>query len=151
MRVYRLCKRDYSATVLSGEGGLHADGRWQSAGRRIVYCGSSEALAILELRVRVGRFRPKAEYTMHVIEIPDRMALMAALDELPADGDLVPHAAASQRFGSDWLAARRSVALRVPSVHGRSDFNLLINPAHRSIASKGVLKSRAYSFDARLF
>jgi RES domain-containing protein len=151
VRVYRLCKQDYSASVLSGEGGLHADGRWHSAGRRIVYCASSEALAILEVRVHVGRFPPKVGYAMHVIEVPDRVVRMAALDELPADWNLVPHATASQRLGNDWLAARRSVALRVPSVHGRSDFNLLVNPAHRSVASVRVLEARPFSFDARLF
>ena len=54
MRVFRLCKQLYSATVLSGEGGLVVDGRWHSAGRRIVYAANSEALAVLEIRVHLG-------------------------------------------------------------------------------------------------
>jgi RES domain-containing protein len=54
MRVFRLCKQLYSGTVLSGEGGLVVDGRWHSAGRRIVYAASSEALAVLEMRVHFG-------------------------------------------------------------------------------------------------
>jgi RES domain-containing protein len=71
MRVFRLCKRINSDTVLSGEGGLAAEGRWHSAGRRIVYTASSEALTVLEMRVHVGRFIPKAAYVMHEMEIPD--------------------------------------------------------------------------------
>lgn len=150
MRVFRLCKQEYSATVMGGEGGLHADGRWHSAGRRVVYCASSEALSVLEVRVHVGRFLPKAPCAMHVIEIPDRLVRIASHD-LPAGWNLVPQSRAGQHYGNAWLAERGSVALRVPSVHSRTDFNLLINPAHPSIDAARVVEVYSHSFDARLF
>ncbi|MGH8544168.1 MAG: RES family NAD+ phosphorylase [Gammaproteobacteria bacterium] len=55
MHVYRLCKEAYSENLLQGDGGRLADGRWHRLGRRIVYCASSEALAVLELRVHRKR------------------------------------------------------------------------------------------------
>jgi len=151
VRVYRLCKTAYSATVLSGQGGLIADGRWHSAGRRVVYAASSEALAVLELRVHLGRFIPKAPFTMHTLELPDALVETANPDTLPEDWHAVPMAAASQRVGDAWLAAGRTLALSLPSIHSRSDFNLLINPAHRDIRRVKVVATADYRFDARLF
>jgi RES domain-containing protein len=67
VHVYRLCKEIYSTDVLEGQGGLIVAGRWHSQGRRIVYCASSEALAVLELRVHLG------SYVGHdVAEVRDR-------------------------------------------------------------------------------
>lgn len=151
MRVFRLSKTIYSATVLGGEGGLVSDGRWHSAGRRIVYAATSEALAVLELRVHLGRVAPKAGFTMHTLDVPDELVERARLEELPADWSALPAAASSQRFGDAWLAAGASLALRVPSVHSRSDGSVLINPAHAAIARVVVVSREPYTFDARLF
>lgn len=151
MRVFRLCKTIYSARVLGGEGGLVADGRWHSAGRRVVYTATSEALAVLELRVHLGRCVPKAGFTMHTLELPDALIEVASAKDLPAGWNALPATAASQRFGDAWLAAAASLALRVPSIHSRSDGNVLINPAHADIRRVKVLSREPYAFDARLF
>ena len=58
---------------------------------------------------------------------------------------------ASQAVGDRWLAAARSLALRVPSIHSASDANLLINPLHRAAGRLVVAGSRPYAFDPRLF
>ena len=91
MQIYRLCKERYSPTVLSGEGGLHADGRWHTQGQPIVYCASSEALAVLELRVHIGNFLPRDPFTMHAIDVPDSLIEPVTLDTLPAAWNAVPH------------------------------------------------------------
>jgi len=151
VRVFRLAKTVYSAAVLGGQGGLVADGRWHTAGRPVVYTASSEALAVLELRVHLGRFVPQAAFTMHTLELPERMVETVALDGLPRGWNAVPFTAASQRIGDAWLERGATLALRVPSIHSRSDWNLLINPANRELRHAKVLTAERYTFDLRLF
>lgn len=151
MRVFRLCKTVYSPAVLSGQGGVVADGRWHSAGRPVVYAASSEALAVLELRVHLGRFLPKAEFAMHALELPDRLIERVPLKKLPAGWNSVPFTSASQAVGDEWLARGATLALQLPSVHSRSDTNVLINPAHPELRRVRLLAADPYAFDGRLF
>ena len=51
MIVYRLCKAVYSA--LDGEGARLWGGRWNSAGRPMVYAAASPSLAVLEVLVHL--------------------------------------------------------------------------------------------------
>lgn len=151
MRIFRLCKDRHSAGVLSGDDGLNADGRWHNQGRRIVYCASSETLAILELRVHIGNFLPHDPFVMHAIDVPDTLieTLVPAL--LPAGWNAVPHSGISQALGDDWLRQRRSAALRVPSIHSTTEFNVLLNPLHDQRASFTLGQAWPYRFDPRLF
>jgi len=151
VRVYRLCKDKYSKRVLDGEGGRVADGRWHTQGRRIVYCASSEALAVLEVRVHVGRHVPRVPYAMHMIHVPDEHIVTLLAEELPEHWNTVPYATASQRIGDEWLVSARSAALQVPSVHSNSDTSLLLNPAHPDFQHIRVLSRAPYTFDRRLF
>jgi RES domain-containing protein len=151
MQIHRLCKERYSPTVLSGEGGLHADGRWHTQGQPIVYCASSEALAVLELRVHIGHFLPRDPFTMHAIDVPDSLIEPVTLDTLPAAWNAVPHFSISQGLGDTWLTQRRSAALLVPSIHSATEFNVLLNPRHDLGSSITVRRTWTYRFDPRLF
>ena len=151
MHIYRLCKEEYSEGLLQGEGGRLADGRWHTAGRRIVYCASSEALAILELRVHLGRYIPHSEYLMHTIHIPDDCIESPPPESFTKGWNAVPHTVVSQTVGDGWLRSRRGLALRVPSVHSQSDTNILLNPDHPDIQRARVLARSRYQFDRRLF
>lgn len=151
MRVFRLAKTIYTDTLLSGEGGLVADGRWHSVGRPIVYTATCEALAVLELRVHLGRHLPKTPFAMHVIEIPDRLVERIEASTLDPQWRALPWGRASQAIGDDWQREGRSLALAVPSIHSASDGNVLINPAHGDIGRVKVLEVRRYGFDRRLF
>lgn len=151
MRCYRLCKKEYSEDLLQGEGGRLADGRWHTVGRRVVYCASSEALAVLELRVHLGRYIPHSEYLMHTIDVPDNGVELLDPKALARGWNAVPHTAASQAIGNDWLRSRRALALCLPSVHSQSDTNILLNPEHPDIQRVRILARNRYRFDQRLF
>ena len=151
MRVFRLCKQLYSATVLSGEGGLVVDGRWHSAGRRIVYAASSEALAVLEIRVHLGRFVPRAPYGMHVIEVPDELIKVLSARALKKTWNAVPPTAHTQQVGDKWLRGNSTPALSVPSIHSATDRNILLNPAHPDSSNIVLTRVDPYAFDFRLF
>jgi len=149
--VYRLCKRIYSKDVLDGQGGRTAAGRWHNQGRPVVYCASSEALAVLELRVHLGAYVPRSPYVMHTIDVPGAVITELAEESLPLGWDAVPHTGTSRAVGDEWLESARSVALRVPSIHTETDRNVLRNPAHGGFGRVRVLAHRAYRFDHRLF
>lgn len=151
MRLYRLGQEAYSAQVLQGEGGLLQSGRWHSLGRRIVYGASVEALAVLEVRVNLGNELPSVAYVMHTIEVPDEVVSAISPESLPPDWNAVPLEPPAQRFGDDWLSSLGSLGLRVPSVHSRTDFNVLLNPAHPDFHRARVLERHPYSLDPRLF
>jgi RES domain-containing protein len=150
VHVYRLCKEAYSEDLLQGEGGRLADGRWHTLGRRIVYCTSSEALAVLELRVHLGRYIPHSDYLMHTIEVPDDRIESLPPKTLVKGWNAVPHTAVSQAIGDEWLNSGRGLALRVPSVHSQSDTNILLNPEHPDIQHVRILARSPYQFDHRL-
>jgi RES domain-containing protein len=151
VHLYRLLKHKYARHALAGRGGLEADGRWHSAGRPIVYLASSEALAVLEVRVHLGSVVPLDRYVILTIELPARLIDVLPRAEWPRGWDAVPFGPSSQRVGDRWLAAQRGVALRVPSVHSSSDFNVLLNPEHPKAPRARVLARRRYEFDSRLF
>ena len=151
VRLYRLIKQKYARHALAGRGGLEADGRWHSAGRPIVYLASSEALAVLEVRVHLGTTVPVDPYVLLAVEIPSRLIVAMRRGELPRGWDSVPFGPASQHVGDEWLAAQHSVALRVPSVHSGSDSNVLLNPLHAQASRVRLVARRRYTFDRRLF
>ena len=136
--------------MLSGQGALIASGRWHSAGVPVVYCATNEALAVIELRVNLGRFIPREPFEMHAIELPDDGISILGEEDWPADWNALPPARQSQQFGDAWLASLSSLALRVPSIHSRSDFNVLINPTHEAIRATRVAEHWIYNFDPRL-
>lgn len=151
MLIYRLCKKRYSANLLAGDGGMHADGRWHTQGRPIVYCASSESLAVLELRVHIGAFLPRDSYAMHEIELNDSFVERYDPALLPAGWDAVPHSRISQAIGDAWLEKMESPALRVPSIHSRTEYNVLLNPAHSLASSFSNQRNWTYQFDPRMF
>lgn len=151
VHLFRLIKQKYARQALAGRGGLEADGRWHSAGRPIVYLTSSEALAVLEVRVHLGTVVPVDRYVLLSVEIPSQLVDVLRREEWPRGWDAVPFGPASQRVGDRWLAEQRGVALRVPSVHSGSDFNVLFNPLHEMASRARVVARRRYAFDSRLF
>ncbi len=151
MHLYRLCKEIYSKNVLDGQGGLSAAGRWHSQGHRVVYCASSEALAVLELRVHLGSYVPRSRYVMHTIDVPDEVIAELPAEAVPLGWDAVPHTETSRAVGDKWLESPRSAALRVPSIHSETDRNVLLNPVHSDFGRVRLLAHRRYRFDRRLF
>ena len=151
IRLYRLVKHKHARQALAGRGGLEADGRWHTAGRPIVYLTSSEALAVLEVRVHLGSIVPADAYVLLTIELPERLVVEFPRKRWPRHWDAVPFVAATQRLGDVWLTEGKSVALRVPSVHSGSDFNVLLNPTHRDAGNAKIVGRSRYEFDARLF
>lgn len=140
MLAWRLCRAPFAD--LSGEGPRLYGGRWNSAGRPVVYAASSAALALLEVRVHLD-LPPELlpdDYTLLTIDMSGLS--VEALDALPDE----PAA-----FGDAWLEERRSPVLRVPSAIVPECSNLLLNPLHSDAAAAGIAVRRRFTFDRRLW
>ena len=157
MRLWRVLKAKYAPTgaaAFAGTGGLYAHGRWHSRGRPICYSASSEALAKLEALVHLPPpgepSLPSIRWALVEAVISDRLVESLPASRLPRGWDEVPDAGSGRRVGDAWLTSGRSVALAVPSIHSRSEKNVLINPAHAAFARVKIHPPVEFSFDGRL-
>ena len=139
MIAWRLCRRPHAD--LTGEGARIFGGRWNSAGRPVVYLAEHPALAALELRVHLDlpfELLP-ADFVLMRVSIPDS----------PTIGLEAP--ARTVAMGDAWLIEARSAALRVPSVLVPHAWNVLLNPRHPDAAQAEVLDVEPFAFNPRLW
>ena len=136
------------ADAFSGEGGLHAAGRWNSLGARMVYASSSVALACLETLTHTRTPRRLEERWLFTVEIPDN--LIEELSNPPVGWDSEPAGAPSRTAGDQWLHEQRSVALLVPSVIVPVEKNALINPRHPAFRLESIGPPMRFRYDPRL-
>ncbi|HET9983432.1 MAG TPA: RES family NAD+ phosphorylase [Longimicrobiales bacterium] len=148
MRIFRITKAPHAD--LTGEGGLHASGRWHRRGRRVVYAADSRALAILEALVHLDPEDVPDDLVLLTIDVPDDLPREDIdVAALPADwqGPLHPACLAA---GDAWLAAARTPLLRVPSVMAHEEHTFLLNPAHPDAGRIAIQSRRDFTFDPRL-
>ncbi|MBR0647122.1 RES family NAD+ phosphorylase [Plastoroseomonas hellenica] len=87
------------------------------------------------------------------ITIPDPVWAAARREtqaSLPVGWDAEPASLASVQFGTDWLMAKGSALMILPSVIVPEEFNVLINPAHPDAAGITGKKLRKWLYDPRL-
>ena len=151
MRIWRICRERYAADAFSGEGARLYGGRWNSRGVPMVYASTSLALAAIELFVHI---EPRL--------IPDDLVSIAA--ELPEgepsqrwEGDLLPadwwsdELGPMRALGDTWIRGKQALAVLVPSVPIRPEWNVLINPLHPRIGAVKVDAVQPFVFDPRMF
>jgi RES domain-containing protein len=152
MRIWRICRAPYAAEAFGGEGARRFGGRWNSRGVPMVYASTSLALAAIELFVHLepgqapddlvylSALLPQGEpaRTLESGELPPAWWSDSALD-------------ASRALGDAWITARSSLAMLVPSVPIRAEWNVLVNPLHPSSTELEIDPPQPFVFDARMF
>jgi len=118
----------------------------------MVYSSTSLALAAIELFVH-----------LEPGQAPDDLVYLSALmpkgepartlqsAELPSAWWADSASAAIRDLGDAWIAGRSSLALLVPSVPIRAEWNVLINPLHLRIGELRIDPPQPFVFDARMF
>ncbi len=138
-------------TDLGGVGGLMRQGRWHHRGRPIVYLAGSAASALLETLVHLEAATlgelPR-HYQLLEVELPDNAIVLDAPEQTAVDWR--QNLTLTRRIGDQWLAAGRSLLLRVPSAVVGRTVNLLFNPAHPQAAACRVVSVAKFPFDGRL-
>ena len=147
MRLWRISNH----ASLSGEGGLHASGRWHTRGRRVVYLADYPASALLEVMVHL-EIDPEdlpTHYQLLGIDVPEDVSVMRlAENELP-DGWRTQIALTRTR-GDEWLRAGTAALLCIPSVIVPDTTNYVLNPAHSEAARISTASTLRAPFDQRL-
>lgn len=149
MRVCRFVSTEY-ADGLSPEGARLNGGRWNSKGVPVLYCATSESLAMLELRVHSPHPYPRTRLKI-VIEVPDDVIAEASIIDLPRGWSNLPPGPSSKRFGDAWVAASSSLGLLVPSVIASDEKNLVLNPAHERFKDVRIVSKERVKLDMRLY
>ncbi len=116
----------------------------------MVYCSASLALAALEVFVHLSYEGWHISFVSFRIDIPDRVKVDAAAP-LPRNWREEPPGMPTQEVGYKWMRGGASAALMVPSAIVPSEFNVLLNPAHRDFQSITMGKPEPFSFDPRMW
>jgi RES domain-containing protein len=141
--VYRICKTRY--TALDEEGSRLYGGRWNSQGRPAVYTSTHLALAALELLVHLDFDNLPVDLVWLKIEIADA----SSFETFP--NSIAPNERDAAAFGDEWLTAKRSLCLHVPSAVLSVEQNVILNPLHAEFAKVQTVGTNDFVFDDRLF
>jgi RES domain-containing protein len=121
-------------------GALYREGRWHSLGTKVLYTAEHVSLAALEILIHAGgkQIPPRVVTTILVPE--EIVAEDRGWMELPE----------SRAFGDPWVAQRRSLLLRVPSIAAdKMESNFVLNPQHADFQRIVRGESRPFQFDER--
>jgi RES domain-containing protein len=152
MRVWRICWARFAQAAFTGEGGVDIPGRWNPMGVPMVYTSSSRSLAAMEIFVHLIGAPGPEDFVIVGADLPSGKGTLERLDValLPQDWQPV-YSPELQTIGAKWIASRRSLALEVPSVVVRDEWNVLLNHAHPAFAKVKIGKAEPFSFNARMF
>jgi len=149
MRVFRIGDPDSHFPIYSGEGAARAEGRWHRMGQEVIYCSQHYSTAMLEKLANYNGILPPNQHFIEIDIAAGAPYETVTKDSLPgwhlADGGV------ARAHGSRWLEDRRSAILIVPSVVGREERNVLINPHHPDAQAIRPGLENSVWWDARLF
>jgi RES domain-containing protein len=151
MRFWRICRGRFAAETATGEGARLYGGRWNSRGVAVVYASTSLALAAVETFVNLEPNLRPADLVSIQGEIPPPLEIAKlSLAMLPKNW-YATRDESLHHFGDEWVKARNTVGLMVPSAAIRGEWNLLLNPAHADFVKITFQEPLAFEFDLRMF
>jgi RES domain-containing protein len=124
MLVYRIVHKTYSTSLLAS--GLK--GRWNSAGKKVIYTAESIPLAFLENMVRRQGVGFNKDFKIMIIEIPDSIMISSINVFDLEDGwrDFEDYSKC-QLIGDKWYNEGKVMVLKVPSAVLPEAFDYVIN------------------------
>ena len=147
---WRIVKARHAKTAFSGEGARVYEGRWNSAGVRMVYCSEHLSLAALEILVHIQPIAMKDR--LRAFRVSWDEAIMDVIDagKLPKGWDQQPPGIASKDVGDAWIKSARSCVLAVPSALVPQERTFLLNPSHRDFLRIRIKDAGDFILDRRL-
>lgn len=138
MFVFRMHGASHS--VFDTAGASMREGRWHSAGTRVVYAAEHASLAVLETLIHAGGKKLPPRFLTR-ISIPD---------DLPTETAPWMDIPQSQTFGDVWVKELRSAVLRVPSIAvNKMESNYVLNPKHSDFSRVTHKTPLPFAFDPR--
>lgn len=152
--VYRVQKKQFVESVLTGEGARLFGGRWNPPGVPLIYTSTTPELALLETLVHLDgtSMRELPPFVRITIDLPDAIEVLPD-EALPAGWAALKHPPDLPYFLLSKLhAVYPALAFSLPSVilADSPSRNVLINPLHPLIGQVRVVSIVPHVFDARL-
>ena len=147
---WRIVKEKHAASAFSGEGTRIFEGRWNSAGVRMVYCSEHISLAALEILVHTQPVTIPDKFRVFRASWDDAMMATLELKKLRKGWNAQPPSAISKEIGDEWIQSGRSAVLAVPSVIVAQERTFLLNPKQRDFAKIKIKDQGSFSLDPRL-
>jgi RES domain-containing protein len=147
---WRIVKEKHAKSAFSGEGARIFEGRWNSAGVRMVYCSEHLSLAALEILVHTQPVTLRDKFRIFRVSWDE--AIMSAIDlrKLPKGWNAQLPGLISKNIGDEWVHSGRSAVLVVPSVIVPLEKTFLLNPKHRDFGKIKIKDGGSFYLDPRL-
>lgn len=136
--------------AFSGEGARLYGGRWNSPGVAVVYLSAHQSLAALEIMVHQQPLTPRGKYLAYQATWDAAQMERLPPKKLPPCWRDSPSEPANLTIGDEWVKARRSLILTVPSAIVPDEWNYLLNPAHPDFKKLQIARPIPFAFDPRL-
>ena len=150
IRAWRLVREARADDAFSGEGARLYGGRWNPPGLRATYLSATRSLAALEVLVHQAEQVPAGRFLFFEVRFPEQFVTTVSSDDLEADWRKYPPRNSTFMVGGNWLQARSSPVLRVPSIMIPEESNYLLNPEHPRAEEIETGDARPFTFDPRL-
>ena len=147
---WRIVKDKRARVAFSGEGARIFEGRWNSAGVRMVYCSENLALAALEILAHTQAVRMRDKFRAFRISFDESLMEVVDLKRLPKGWNAQPPGSVSKQIGDDWIKSGRSAVLALPSVLVPLERTFLLNPKHTDFAKIKIADAGEFVLDRRL-
>lgn len=152
--VYRIQKKQFIDSVLTGEGARLNGGRWNPPGTPLLYTSTTPELALLETLVHLDGtpIRDLPPFVRISIEIPDAVEEVPIID-LPLGWDALKYPDSLPFFLlTKFSPLYPALGFSVPSIVLKSSpsRNILINPLHPRMSEVKVVEVLVHEFDERL-
>jgi RES domain-containing protein len=149
--VWRVCSRRHARRAFSGDGARLYGGRWNSAGKLIVYTSATLSLASLEVLVHVAEEEWPDDLCAMPAAIPANIKVQELKQEqLPRGWRRFPAPINLRKFGDTWVEAGETAVLAVPSAVIPIEKNYLLNPSHSDMKNVEIGAPQRFDFDLRL-
>ena len=147
---WRITRKKYVSKAFSGEGAKTYGGRWNPVGFPMVYLAQSLSLAILELMVHLEDDSDISGFVAIPVTFDSALVQAVPPSRLPKNWLDLPVSEQSQNFGRQWLEAKQSLVLQVPSSVVPNESNFLVNPRHPQFSLLKIGSPQPLHIDRRI-
>lgn len=148
MIIYRLSIEQYKDDI-SGTGAKLYGGRWNATGIPVLYTTENISLAVLEIIVRTNINLIPLHYYLLKIEVPDNVDI-TTINKNKLKKEWKADIGYTKWIGTEFLKAKKSLVLKIPSAIVDEEHNFIINTEHNEFKKIKILSTKKFSFDKRL-
>lgn len=147
MLVFRITHKQYSQELYAS--GIK--GRWNGAGRKVIYCAESISLAFLENMIRRQGVGFNHDFKIMIIEIPEDLEVtVIGPGQLPPKWRDFKDYSHCQPLGNKWFDEGLTPVLKVPSAVLPESSNYVLHTLHSAFRRIRLIETTDLVPDERI-